>query len=142
MENKNIRVQVRVLFLFILVNFFAQIPYFFHLYYGSQSWLTDLRSFVILGSVFAFFLVGSIRLFKRRRSGYWLMVVFLSVEFLFYLFGVIFTALRGYGFFPQVNNPDLWLRIIYSIGYINLFASGYFLFLLIIRKANFLNSSN
>jgi hypothetical protein len=142
MENKNIRLQVRVLFDLILVNFIAQVPYFFHLYYGSQSWLINLRSFVILGSVFAFFLVGSILLFKRRRSGYWLMVIFLSVEFLFYFWGAILSALRGLGFFPQIYNPDLWLRIIYSIGYMNLFASGYFLFLLIFRKANFLTVSN
>ncbi len=84
-----------------------------------------------MGFVFAFFLAASSMLFRRRRQGYALMLVFLSVEFLFYLLNVINSTAHGFGPFFQVRNPDIVLRIIYSIGYVNLFASGYFLLLLL-----------
>ncbi len=54
------------------------------------------------------------------------MLAFLAVEFLFYLAGSLRAALHGFGPFFQVYNPDVVLRIIYSIGYLNLFAAAYF----------------
>ena len=39
--------------------------------------------------------------------------------------------IHGYPAFFQAQNPDVVLRVIYSIGYMNLFASGYFLLLLL-----------
>ncbi len=129
--------QAKVLALLILANFAAQVPYFFHLYYRRQAVEITVRSFLIMGAVFAFFATAAILLFKRQRSGYPLMLMFLSVEFLFYLFGEVQSVLRGYGLFFQIHNPDIVLRIIYSIGYLNLFTSGYFLFLLLWRRNAF-----
>ena len=134
MSNKNIVMQAKILFVLILANFLAQIPYFFHLYFRSQSLLVSIRSFLIMGAVFAFFLTASFLLFKGKIWGYPLMIIFLTIEFLFYLRGVIAATLHGYGLFFQVFNPDPVLRIIYSVGYLNLFASGYFLLLLLLHK--------
>ncbi len=139
MQAKRIRVRAKLMFLVILANFLAQVPYFFHNYFGIQSLAISLRSFLILGSVFAFFLIASFLLFKGQRWGYPLMVVFLSVEFLFYLFGSITSIIHGYGPFFLVFNPDPVLAIIFSIGYLNLFASGYFLVLLF-RHRDFFQS--
>ncbi len=141
MEKRNILIQAKVLFSLILLNFLAQIPYFFHLYFRSQALWVTLRSFFIMGSVFAFFLIASILLYRRQRWGYPLMIIFLLIEFLFYFYGVISSLIHGYGLFFQVHNPDLVLRIIYSIGYLNLFASGYFLFLLLFYR-RFLQKEN
>ncbi len=134
MESKHVLLQAKAMFVLILANFVAQVPYFFHLYFGTQSWLISARSFLILGAVFAFFLIASFLLFKRQRGGYPLMIVFLSIEFLFYLWGAISSTVRGYGPFPLVYHPDLLLKIIYSIGYLNLFASGYWLVLLLTHR--------
>jgi hypothetical protein len=140
MENKSIRVQVIILFLLILANFIAQIPYFLHLYYKpGMNLLAQARPSLIMGFVFAVFLIASILLFKRTVAGYWLMLIFLTVEFLFYLWNTIGEVLHGYGLFFHLNNPDLLLRIVFAIGYINLFASGYFLCLLLLKRANFLD---
>jgi hypothetical protein len=133
MTDERFLAQARVLFVVILLNFIAQILYFVHLYLGRQSWLISLRSFLILGLVCAFFLVASSLLFKGRPLGYPLMLLFLSVEFLFYLSGSIGSAVRGNGLFFQLGNPDPVLRIVFAISYLNLFASGYFLFLLLYR---------
>ncbi len=138
MPNKSVVLQARVLFALILLNFLAQIPYYLHLYAGRQAMSVTARSSLIMGFVFAFFLLASWLLFKGQRRGYPLMVAFLSCEFLFYLFGLVTSTLHGFTPFFQVRNPDVVLRVIYSIGYMNLFAAGYFLWLLIRYGPSFL----
>jgi hypothetical protein len=140
MESKNIRVQVIILFLLILANFIAQIPYYFHLYYNPNNLLAEAKGVLIMLFVFGVFLLASILLFKRSVLGYWLMVIFLAVEFLFYLWNTLGEVIHGYGLFFHLNNPDLLLRTVFAIGYLNLFASGYFLGLLLLKRTDFLDS--
>ena len=103
MESKPIKVQVIILFLLILANFIAQIPYFLHLYYKpGRNLLAEARPSLIMGFVFAVFLVASILLFKHIVAGYWLMLIFLAVEFLFYLWNTIGEVRHGYGLFFQL----------------------------------------
>ena len=137
---KSIRVQVIILFLLILANFLAQIPYYLHLYYNPNNLLAQLRGGFLLLIVFAVFLLASILLFKRTVIGYWLMVTFLAVEFLFYAWNTLGGVIHGYGFFYHLANPDLILRAVFAIGYVNLFVSGYFLCLLLLKRATFLDS--
>jgi len=140
MESKPIRVQVIILSLLILANFIAQIPYFLHLYYKpGMNLLAEVRPSLIMGLVFAVFLVASILLFKRTVAGYWLMLIFLTVEFLFYLWNTIGEVVHGYGLFFHLQNPDLLLKTVFAVGYINLFASGYFLCLLLLKRTDFLD---
>ena len=137
---KSIRVQVIILFLLILANFIAQIPYYLHLYYNPNNLLAQLRGGFLLLIVFAVFLLASFLLFKRTVIGYWLMVMFLAVEFLFYVWNTLGGVLHGYGFLYHLANPDLLLRAVFAIGYVNLFVSGYFLGLLLLKRATFLDS--
>jgi hypothetical protein len=140
MENKAVRVQTIILFLLILANFIAQVPYFLRLYYKpGMNWLAEGRPFLIMGFVFAVFLVASILLFRRSIAGYWLMLAFLMVEFLFYLWNTVGEVVHGYGLFFHLQNPDMLLKIVFAIGYINLFAAGYFLGLLLVRRGDFLD---
>lgn len=140
MESKTIRIQIIILFLLILANFIAQIPYYFHLYYNPNNVLAQARGGIIMLFVFGVFLLSSILLFKQHALGYWLMVIFLAVEFLFYLWNTIGEVIHGYGIFFHLNNHDLLLRAVFAIGYVNLFASGYFLGLLLLKRACFLDS--
>lgn len=140
MQSKPIRIQVIVLFLLILANFIAQVPYFLHLYYKpGMNLLAEVKPSLIMGFVFAVFLVSSILLFKRTIAGYWLMLLFVTVEFLFYLWNTIGEVVHGYGLFFHLQNPDLLLKIVFTIGYINLFAAGYFLCLLLLKRGDFLD---
>ena len=43
MGSKSLRVQVIILFLLILANFIAQIPYFLHLYYNPNNLLAQAK---------------------------------------------------------------------------------------------------
>ena len=139
MESRNIRIQVIILFLLILANFIAQIPYYLHLYYNPNNVLAQAKGGLLMLFVFGIFLFASILLFKRQVLGYWLMVMFLAVEFLFYLWNTIGEVMHGYGLFFHLNNPDLLLRAVFAIGYVNLFASGYFLALLLLKRSRFLD---
>lgn len=139
MESKSIRIQVIILFFLILANFIAQIPYYFHLYYNPNNLLAQAKGILILSFVFAVFLLASLLLFKQKVLGYGLMVTFLAVEFLFYLWNTLGEVLHGYGLFYHLANPDLLLRTGFAIGYVNLFASGYFLFLLLLKRTHFLH---
>ena len=139
MESRNIRIQVIILFLLILANFIAQIPYYLHLYYNPNNVLAQAKGGLLMLFVFGIFLFASILLFKRQVLGYWLMVMFLAIEFLFYLWNTIGEVMHGYGLFFHLNNPDLLLRAVFAIGYVNLFASGYFLGLLLLKSSRFLD---
>ena len=139
MESRNIRIQVIILFLLILANFIAQIPYYLHLYYNPNNVLAQAKGGLLMLFVFGIFLFASILLFKRQVLGYWLMVMFLAVEFLFYLWNTIGEVIHGYGLFFHLNNPDLLLRAVFAIGYVNLFASGYFLGLLLLKRSRLLD---
>ena len=130
---KSIRVQVIILFLLILANFLAQIPYYLHLYYNPNNLLAQVKGGFLLLIVFAVFLLASFLLFKRTVIGYWLMVMFLVVEFLFYMWNTLGGVIHGYGFLYHLANPDLILRAVFAIGYMNLFVSGYFLGLLLLH---------
>ncbi len=140
MGSKSIRVQVIILFLLILANFLAQIPYYLHLYYNPNNLLAQVKGGFLLLIVFAVFLLASILLFKRTVIGYWLMVMFLTVEFLFYVWNTLGAVIHGYGFLYHLANPDLILRAVFAIGYVNLFVSGYFLCLLLLKRSTFLDS--
>ena len=140
MESKNTRIQVIILLLLILANFIAQIPYFFRLYYNPNNPLAQARGGLIMLLVFAFFLLASILLFKRRAQGYWLMLIFVAVEFLFYLWNTLGEVVHGFGLFFHLNNPDLLLKAVFAVGYVNLFAAGYFLGLLLLKRSQFLDS--
>ena len=140
MENKNSRIQVIILFLLILANFIALIPYYFHLYYDPNNLFAQAKGELLMLFVFVVFLLASTLLFKRSALGYWLMVMFLAVEFLFYVWNTLSEVIHGYGLFFHLNNPNLLLRVVFTIGYVNLFASGYFLGLLLLKRNHFLDS--
>jgi hypothetical protein len=141
-SNKGIRLQVNILFFLILANFVAQIPYFLHLYYNPHNPLADVRGILLMLLVFGVFLLASMLLFRGIAAGYWLMLMFVAVEFLFYLWNTLGAVIHGYGWFFQLNNSDLLLRAIFAIGYVNLFASGYFLGLLLVGRVSFIRTQD
>ena len=47
--------------------------------------------------------------------------------------------MHGFGLFFHLQSPDMLLKIVFAIGYINLFAAGYFLGLLLVRRGDFLD---
>ncbi len=132
--NRSTLVQLITLSGIVLANFVAQGFYFYHLYYTPQHPLPDLRSALAMGSVLALFLVGLVLLAWKREAGYYLTVLFLSLQFLFYLWNLAGEVVHGFGLFYHLANPDPILRAVFAIGYLNFFAAGYFFFLLLRKR--------
>ncbi len=132
--NRSTLVQVVALSGIVLANFIAQGFYYFRLYYTPQHPLPDLRSALALGSVLVLFLAGLALLALKRKAGYYLTALFLLLEFMFYLGNLIGEVIHGYGLFFHLANPDPILRAVFAIGYLNFFAAGYFLFLLLRKR--------
>ena len=78
MGKPRIRIQVIILFLLILVNFIAQIPYYLHFYYNPNNLLPSAKEILLMLLILGLFLFASILLFTRKVLGYWLMVIFLT----------------------------------------------------------------
>jgi hypothetical protein len=135
--NRNFLTQAWLLFVILLSNFAAQIVYFFHLYYSPQHPLPGIRSTFLMGSVLALFLISFFLLISKNKAGFPLMVIYLTVEFLFYLWNIVFSGFRqGYGWFFHFRERDPVLWIVFAIGYLSFFVAGYFIVLLIVNRRN------
>ena len=134
--DRNLSLQIKILLLSILANFIAQVPYVIHLY-GVRALFTISFGFSLMSSVFALFLIASVLFILRKNIGYWLLVVFLSMEYLFYLWNFVGSIIHGYAPFYHVLNPDPILRVVFIIGYINFFTSGYLLYLLLTHREEY-----
>ena len=129
---RNTLTQMWILFSILLANFLAQIVYFYHLYYTPQQPFPSLSSSLIMGAVFVAFLVSYFLFIKRHRAGYYAMLIYLAVEFFFYLWNFVGAGLRPeLGWFFHLKEPDPILWAVFAIGYLSFFASGYFLVLLL-----------
>ncbi len=130
----------KILFWTVISNFIAQIPYYFHQYYISRHIAPSLIGLTLLSLVFVWFISAYILLKNGKKTGYYLMLTFLIIEFLFYLQTQIVQATTGHGILLHVLRPDNGLLfIVFFIGYVNFIASAYFIFYLIKYRSSFFN---
>jgi hypothetical protein len=127
-------VQYWILFGILLADFAAQVVYYFHIYYTPRRPFPDLKSTVVMGAVFALFIVSYWLLTSRHKAGYPAMLFYLALEFLFYLWNFIGGIIHRLGWFYHLNERDPVLWVVFAIGYLSFFASGYFLALLIYKR--------
>ncbi len=113
------------LFIIVIANYLAQIPYDYHLY-GLRG--ISGRGSLLLGGSLLLFIVPFILLLQKKLAGYYLMLFFLIIEFLFYLLNIISSAMHGHPPFFQLQNHDPILFTAFFIGYVNFIAAGYFLY--------------
>lgn len=129
------QISLFILFLIVMANYIAQIPYGIHLY-GHRF---NLVGVMMLGITLVWFLTGFILLVKRIKIGYWILLSFLFVEFIFYFHGQIILMFVGYGLmYHLVNFKDMILWWVFFIGDVNFFVAGFYLYYLLRRKKMFL----
>jgi hypothetical protein len=115
----------------VLANYAAQIPYALDLY-GTH---VNPFGVVLLLATLAWFLTGAVLQRRGLRVGYWLLVSFLIVEFLFYFHGQILGIFHGYGLvYNIVHAHDMIVRIVFLVGDVNFLAAGYFAAYLLLRR--------
>jgi hypothetical protein len=116
-----------VLFLVVLANYLAQIPYSLHLYGLNEN----PRGVVLLGTTFVWFLAGFWLLMRGKASGYWLTLAFLAVQFLFYFDNQIILMFYGYGLIYHLthfDDPVIWA--VELVGDVNFVVAAFFLYYL------------
>jgi hypothetical protein len=127
------KINLRILFWITIINYIVQIPYNLHLYHTLAS---SLSGFILLAATFLLFIIPYIFLKGGMKSGYVGLIIFLSIEFLFYFSNILFSMANGYPPFFQLENHDPILFTAFLIGYVNLFASGYFLYYFLKHSPN------
>lgn len=118
-------------------NYLAQIPYYLHLYYIPHGALPSLRGSILLGLTLAWFLAGAIGFARGRAWGYWLLATFLLTEVSFYALNMLNQAQHGFPPFFHLQTRDPILFAVFGIGYLNMLAGACFLFVLLLRHADF-----
>ncbi|HXS14847.1 MAG TPA: hypothetical protein VN711_01860 [Candidatus Saccharimonadales bacterium] len=106
--------------------------------YEAQRLVTPAPGWLAMLFVLLLFLIGFIFLMKKKVLGYWILFLFLLMEFLFYAFNEILGLIHGYGIIYHLMHDEPILKIVFLIGFLNLFASGYFLFLLLWKRSIFI----
>ena len=133
------RIVLKILFIVVIANFAAQVPYYFHQYYLPYRTLPSLTALFLMTFVLGWFLSGVYLLYQEKTVGYYLSISFLAVEFLFYLQTQIVQAVTGRGVLLHLLHPDgATLFIVFGIGYVNMLASPWFAYHFIKNKSKYL----
>ncbi len=116
-----------LLFIIVILNYMAQIPYDIHLYAGRFN---PIGAVMLVGTLL-WFLIGFNLVLKQSRMGYWLLFSFLVVQFLFYFHGQIILMLWGYGlFYHLLRFNDMILWWVFFIGDVNFFTAAFYIYYL------------
>lgn len=110
-----------------VLNYLAQIPYYIH-FYGIHHVAPSPLGLTLLGLTFAFFLAGFVLTLRNRRSGWWLLLGFLALEFAFY----VVHDLSG-AFLQDLPVSDPLFLVVSLIGYLN--TVGAFVYLIVLVRA-------
>jgi hypothetical protein len=119
------RVSLYGLFAITVLNYLAQIPYYIH-FYGVHHVAPSPLGLTLLGLTFVFFLAGFALTLRNRRSGWWLLLAFLTLEFAFY----VVHDLSG-AFLQDLPVSDSLFLVVSLIGYLNTVAAFVYIILLV-----------
>jgi hypothetical protein len=113
------------LFAITALNYVAQIPYYIH-FYGVYHVAPSPLGLTLLVLTFVFFLAGFFLTLRNRRSGWWLLLAFLAVEFAFY----VVHDLSG-AFLHDLPVSDPLFLVVSLIGYLNTVAALVYLIVML-----------
>lgn len=111
----------------VIANYLAQIAYSLHLYHKILG--QSLIGALLLSGTFLLFIIPYILIWQRKRSGYMGMLIFLVIEFVFYLASFVESIIIYTIPFYNLTNRDPLLFTVFLIGYINFLAAGYFIYI-------------
>ena len=127
------KTHLSVLFWIVIANYLAQIPYSIYLYH--TAWGTNIAGALLLLATFLLFIIPYMLLRRGSAAGYAGLLIFLTIEFLFYLWNFAGSVLHGYPPFFHLANRNPILFTVFLIGYINFLAAGYFLYYFLKNKS-------
>jgi hypothetical protein len=123
-----------VVFVVVVANYVAQVPYYLRLYYFPHHAPPAFWGTLALAATLAWFLTGFALLWRGRIAGYWLTLAFLVTETGFYLYNEISQVAHGFPPFFHLENRDPVLWAVFAIGYLNMVAGVVFIVALLAAR--------
>lgn len=120
----------------VVLNYLAQIPYYFHQYYIGKHLAPSWPGTVLLLFTLLWFLAGYTRFVTGKKYGVLLLLSFLAAQVLFYGHAIIVGLVNGGGAVAQLKTHSPFLFVIFLIGYINFGVAAYYLVRLLKQKGN------
>ncbi len=125
-----------VLLAAVLLNYAAQIPYYFHQYYFPRRIPPNFVGVALLSATFVWFLAGYGMFIGGKKYGKGLLLSFLAAQVLFYGHAIVFGLINGSGVVAQLKTPSPFLFVIFLIGYLNFVVAAYYLIRLLKEKSS------
>jgi hypothetical protein len=135
MMNRSLKYPLPLLVVVVL-NYFAQIPYYFHQYYLGRHLAPSWTGTLLLLFTLLWFLAGYTRFVSGKKYGMGLLLSFLAAQVLFYGHAIISGLTNGGGAVAQLKTHSPFLFVIFFIGYINFVVAAYYLVRLLKQKGN------
>ena len=112
---------LHVLLVVVLANYLAQIVYYLDLYYPQPM---AIPGTVLLGLTFVWFLAG----YVGTRRGWWIgrliLLAYLLAMVGFYVANTYGLLVHGYGLLWHFQHHDLPVRMVFAVGYLNMFVGA------------------
>jgi hypothetical protein len=117
----------------VLANYLAQIVYYLDLYYPRPL---AIPGTVLLGLTLMWFLAG----YVVARRGWWMgrlvLLTYLLAMVGFYVANAYGLLVHGYGLLWHFQHHDLPVRMVFAVGYLNMFVGAVALIALLIHHTN------
>ncbi len=121
----------RVLLVVVLANYLAQIVYYLDLYYPQPM---ATAGTVLLGLTLLWFLAG----YLGTRRGWWMgrliLLTYLLAMVGFYVANTYGQLVHGYSLLWHFQRHDLPVRIVFAVGYLNMFVGAVAIIALLIHS--------
>jgi hypothetical protein len=133
MMNRSLKYPLPLLVV-VVINYFAQIPYYFHQYYVGRHLAPSWPGTLLLLFTFLWFLAGYTRFIRGKKYGTGLLLSFLAAQVLFYGHAVVLGLINGSGVVAQLKTNSSFLLVIFCIGYLNFIVAAYYAYWLVKHK--------
>jgi len=141
MSTVNYREPLYLLFWVVIANYLAQIPYFLHQYYSPHHLFPDITGSLLLFTTLVWFVLGFRLLIKGSKFGWWLVLSYLTVVFLFYIQTQITQFISKHQILLYVYHPsNPLLFVVFGVGYINCVFSACYIVYLITQQKSLVNA--
>lgn len=132
---------LRLMLWVVLVNYLAQIPYYLRVYYFPHGAPPSLSGTALLTLTLVWFLAGYLGIDRGWIWAYWLLLAYFATVVTFYLWNMLTQVMHGYPPFLYVwGARDPTLFAVFAIGYLNMLAGVYFLYVLLRYRRSLVNT--
>ena len=122
---------LRVLLVVALANYLAQIVYYLDLYYPQPMAIPGMA---LLSLTLVWFLAG----YVGTRRGWWMgrliLLTYLLAMVGFYVVNTYGLLIHGYGLLWHFQRHDLPVRMVFAVGYLNMFVGALAVIALLIHR--------